>query len=1202
MATDNVGNVQPTPKAAQATTKVDTTPLASSVTTLPSFSPGSFTVSWSGTDNSGGSGIATYSIFVSDNGGAFVPLETSTTLTSTTYTGQDGHSYGFYSIATDNVGNIQPTPSSAQTITTVDTIPPTSSITALSSFGPGSFTVSWSGTDDTGGSGIATYSIYVSDNGGAFVPVVTNTATISTTFTGQNGHSYGFYSVATDGAGNVQPTPSGAQASTKVDTVDPTSTVRALPSFRNSSFTVSWSGADNTGGSGLATYSVFVSDNGGAFVPLETNTTLTSITYTGQEGHTYGFYSVATDNVGNIQPTPNAAQATTKVDTTPPTSSVTAVSSFSPGSFTVFWSGADNTGGSGIATYSVFVSDNGGAFVPLETNTTLTSTTYTGQDGHTYGFYSIATDNVGNIQPTPSSAQATTKVDTTPPTSRVTALSSFSPGSFTVFWSGADNTGGSGIATYSVFVSDDGGPYHAFVTNTSATSATFTGTDGHTYSFYSVATDNVGNIQPTPSSAQATTKVDTTPPTSGVTALSSFSPGSFTVSWSGSDNTGGSGIATYSVFVSDNGGAFVPLETDTTLTSTTYIGQEGHSYGFYSIATDTVGNIQPTPSSAQTTTTVDTIPPTSSVTALPTFTVGSFTVSWSGTDDTGGSGIATYSIFVSDNGGAFVPLVTNTATTSTTYTGQNGHRYGFYSIATDGAGNVQPTPSGAQASAKVDTVSPISTVTALPSFSNSSFTVSWSGADNTGGSGLATYSVFVSDNGGAFVPLETNTTLTSITYTGTDGHTYGFYSVATDNIGNIQPTPNAAQATTKVDTTPPTSSVTALTSFSPGSFTVSWSGTDNTGGAGIATYSVFVSDNSGAFVPLETNTTSMSTTYTGQDGHTYGFYCIATDNVGNIQPTPSSAQATTKVEATPPTSSVTALPTFSPGSFTVSWSGTDNTGGSGIATYSVFVSDNGRAFHAFVTNTSADLGHLHRHGRPYLRLLQRGHRQRRQRPAHTRRYPDDDQGRHRRAKQHGGHPARVQRGQLLGFLVGYGQHRRLGYRDLQRVRLRQRRGLCAAEDQHERDLGHLHRTGRSYLRLLQRGHRQRRQRPAHTHPSPGHHESRCHPADQHGCRPAGVQQWQLHGVLVRLRRQRRIGTGHIQRLRIRQRGNLPASGHQHDQHLDDLQRQRRPYLRLLLAGHGRCRQSPADASLGAGDDHGGHQRANPQRQPLGHPG
>ena len=68
---------------------------------------------------------------------------------------------------------------------------------------------------------------------------------------------------------------------------------------------------DDGAGPGIATYNVYVSDDGGPFTLWQPATTPTSATFTGQPGHTYGFYSVATDNVGHVQPTPTAAQATT---------------------------------------------------------------------------------------------------------------------------------------------------------------------------------------------------------------------------------------------------------------------------------------------------------------------------------------------------------------------------------------------------------------------------------------------------------------------------------------------------------------------------------------------------------------------------------------------------------------------------------------------------------------------------------------------------------------------------------------------------------------------------------------------------------------------------------------------------------------------------------------------------------------------------
>src|SRR6185436_1765244 len=103
------------------------------------------------------------------------------------------------------------------------------------------------------------------------------------------------------------------------DVTAPTSSASPLPAtIRSTTFRVFWSGADNAGGSGLATFDVFVSDNGGAFVPFLTGTTQTSELFTGVVGHTYGFKTVATDVQGNREATPVAAQTETTVAALPP--------------------------------------------------------------------------------------------------------------------------------------------------------------------------------------------------------------------------------------------------------------------------------------------------------------------------------------------------------------------------------------------------------------------------------------------------------------------------------------------------------------------------------------------------------------------------------------------------------------------------------------------------------------------------------------------------------------------------------------------------------------------------------------------------------------------------------------------------------------------------------------------------------------------
>jgi hypothetical protein len=99
-------------------------------------------------------------------------------------------------------------------------------------------------------------------------------------------------------------------------------------------------------------------------------------------------------------------------------------------------------------------------------------------------------------------------IDAGPPTSSVGPLPppTFKP-TFVVSWSGSDDPGSSGIASSDVYVSTDDGPFVAWLTGTTATSASFHGVPGHRYGFYSVATDNVGNQEAPPDGAQAVTLV-----------------------------------------------------------------------------------------------------------------------------------------------------------------------------------------------------------------------------------------------------------------------------------------------------------------------------------------------------------------------------------------------------------------------------------------------------------------------------------------------------------------------------------------------------------------------------------------------------------------------------------------------------------------------------------------------------------------------
>lgn len=97
-----------------------------------------------------------------------------------------------------------------------------------------------------------------------------------------------------------------------IDSVAPESWVTSLgPVQQTENFTVNWDGDD--GSSGIKDYSVFVSVNGGEYIPWLENVSETSDVFPGKNGNSYGFCSVARDNVGNPEQAPGAPDMVTKV-------------------------------------------------------------------------------------------------------------------------------------------------------------------------------------------------------------------------------------------------------------------------------------------------------------------------------------------------------------------------------------------------------------------------------------------------------------------------------------------------------------------------------------------------------------------------------------------------------------------------------------------------------------------------------------------------------------------------------------------------------------------------------------------------------------------------------------------------------------------------------------------------------------------------
>jgi len=97
---------------------------------------------------------------------------------------------------------------------------------------------------------------------------------------------------------------------------------------------------------------------------------------------------------------------------------------------------------------------------------------------------------------------------------------------------------------------------------------------------------------------------------------------------------------------------------------------------------------------------IDSTQPASSVNPLPADTPTlDFPISWSGSDSIGE--IDFYSILVSVDGGNFTPFLERIRETSAIFRGEAGKTYGFLSIATDTAGNIEVQSATAEASTRV---------------------------------------------------------------------------------------------------------------------------------------------------------------------------------------------------------------------------------------------------------------------------------------------------------------------------------------------------------------------------------------------------------------------------------------------------------------------------------------------------------------------
>ena len=450
-------------------------------------------------------------------------------------------------------------------------------------------------TADGTGSALARVELYVEPPGAtAFQRVATDSAPASGhhfTYVAQGADGpYRFYTLAYDVAGNSELPPAGADATTTLDTVAPTSAASAPVGTKAASIQVGYT-ADGTG-SPLARVELWVKGPGDiGFTKAQTDAapgpTGHGFTYFAGKGDgDYSFYTLAYDQAGNVEAAPGSPDATTALDTTTPALSCAAADSAWHAQNVSLPCTASDTG-SGLAV-SADASFSLSTSVPAGSQSS-NAATGSRQVCDVAGNCSTAGPIGGN------------KVDrTTPQISCAAADSAWHAQNVSLACTASDT--GSGLAA-----SADA--------SFSLTTSVAAGTENANASTGShQVCDVVGNCAT--AGPIGGNKVDRKPPTSSASApASSASP--VRVDYTAAD--AGSGLGKVELYVKRPGdSAFVKVATDTAP------GSSGHfdytpsagdgSYGFYTIAYDAAGNAEAAPTSADATTSVDVAAPRVTVT------------------------------------------------------------------------------------------------------------------------------------------------------------------------------------------------------------------------------------------------------------------------------------------------------------------------------------------------------------------------------------------------------------------------------------------------------------------------------------------------------------------------------------------------------------------------------------------------------------
>ncbi|HZS74500.1 MAG TPA: fibronectin type III domain-containing protein, partial [Candidatus Nitrosotalea sp.] len=242
-------------------------------------------------------------------------------------------------------------------------------------------------------------------------------------------------------------------------------------------------------------------------------------------------------------------------------------------------------------------------------------------------------------------------------------------------WSAPSDNGGSAITGYDIERStDSGSTWNTLDANTGSSSTAYSDTrlsPSTSYMYRVSAINSVGTSSPSNTASATTFAAATAPqPPTGL-AANAISSSEIDLSWTAPSNDGGAAITGYMIERSqDSGSTWSTISSDTGSAGTTYSDtglapSTGYTYRVSAI--NSVGTSSPSNTASATTSVSTSVP--QPPTGLTASAVSSSTInlSWNAPGNDGGSAIIGYKIERSTMGEAWSVIVSNTGSTSTTY-------------------------------------------------------------------------------------------------------------------------------------------------------------------------------------------------------------------------------------------------------------------------------------------------------------------------------------------------------------------------------------------------------------------------------------------------------------------------------------------------------------------------------------------------------